>query len=191
MKGLFWASVLKPKAELFDVLLRTEGPDGSVAAVDDLLADLNVLRDDTPIPSEIIIRAIKSGFMVTDSHIPEVLLHQLQVMKAEFCDVDFECLAKDDEIARIHDLVIAEAETPKGIVVPKGFVKLFAKLEELESSFALDVRRSREKDGERGKAIIPDYATVNCVSTDCENDATVKRAILRAQFFGGLVRFDV
>lgn len=109
--------------------------------------------------------------LLQDTHTEYINNHQLQLLRIQY-----------------SDLLTTHTET-KMIVGT-----LLGDLVEIEKAYALEVRSSRQKDGERGMSIIPDYKRVNQVADDVGKDAVVAAALKRAQdilIFGQGVRIKL
>jgi hypothetical protein len=153
--------------------------------VDEITQDMQILQHHVS-TSPTVARALSSGLMIADWYIPEIRSHQLQVLNDEY-GVDFHTMcASEDDILSVS-FSIAQGESPCALQIPSVLTRYFCELQELETSFAKDVRSCRQRDGVRGQSIIPDYAVVNKVATDCGADIAVQRAEERAAFFSSFV----
>lgn len=96
--------------------------------------------------------------LLQDTHTVYMNKHQLQVLSTEYAEL----LSTQTEAKMIVGTLLSD-------------------LVEIEKAYAGDVRDSRQKDGERGITVIPDYERVNKAAVDIGSDAVVTAALRRVQ----------
>lgn len=149
---------------------------------DDYLAlirhDLSLFENEDPVPNE-----LPNCFFIR-SDIPQILLHQLLVLRNEFSSSEafsplINALLKGENI-------VSEALSPI-------LCSLLSVLVTLEEEHAHAVEFSKERDNDRGKEIIDDYPSVNMSQIDAAkssvgHDGVVAQAFLRLDVLRVAVR---
>ena len=112
-------------------------------------------------------------FIITDSHIPDVLRHQLLILTDEYPTIRFQ--------ERLEYLIncLSKVQTVDHFQL-KELMILLKDLIKIERNHASNVQNCRARDGVKGRAIIPDYDTVNAVGCDIMSDSVVKSALERS-----------
>jgi hypothetical protein len=165
---------------------------GQRSVVEGISLDLSILRALEDTKSPIGSQALTAGLMITDWHISAVRFHQLRVLLREY-PVDFLNMFRSDAVTVQLDccsgLPATTATTGHSLVtVPSTLLAYLSELQDLETAFANNVRICRQRDGERGQSIIPNYVEINKAASEGGSDATVVRAQRRAQYFADLFR---
>lgn len=116
--------------------------------------------------------------MIAESTNIDVLTHQLRMLGEQY----YEYLTLVLPAALLHALeewVNCDSE-PYLLGSFQTMVLLLSQLCVLENKHASRVKECRQRDGVKGREVIPDYDAVNAAGGDCMSDAVVKYAIDRA-----------
>jgi hypothetical protein len=139
---------------------------------------MNDLKGLTPLEDSQASRAHQMHYMIAESGNIDVLTHQLRGLGEEDYD--------KNAFITPADLLDALQEWSRCDFDPqisesfRSMVLLVSKLCVLESTHASRVTGCRERDGVKGREVIPDYDDVNAAGGDCMSDPIVKYAVDRA-----------
>ena len=130
-----------------------------------------------------LIEAHRTGLMITDWCLPNVRMHQLQVLVSEFIDINFVESLQSSSSSSMHVMERGGSNGTPMIKVPENIVPYLEQLKVLESNYAAAVIVCRNRDATRGESIIPGYRGINSTAADIESDSTIKRALARSRYF--------
>lgn len=111
--------------------------------------------------------------VATDSHCVSVHIHQLRILM-----VEYPALNLRDSIARFPD--VCSSIAPYGIRHMGTTLPLLYELITIEGAHAAAVAACRNRDGVKGRSIIPDYDNVNPSGPDVTSDSVVTGSASRA-----------
>ena len=119
-------------------------------------------------------RGKRLDLIVTDSHVPDVLRHQLVILSGEYPNISLQ---------KSIQCWISSMSTgqPLEQIYAGDLMDLMNELSIIESAHASGVFACRARDGVKGRSIIPDYDTVNAAGADTMSDTVVKNALERSK----------
>jgi hypothetical protein len=139
---------------------------------------MNDLKGLTPLEDSAASRAHQKHYMIAESCNIDVLTHQLRLLGEEDYDIRT-LIPQADLVGALQEWNKCDFE-PQLSETFRSMVLLLSKLCVLENTHASRVKGCRERDGIKGREVIPDYDAVNASGGDCMSDPIVRYAIDRA-----------
>lgn len=136
------------------------------------------LQQLTPLEDSEAAKPYQMHYMIAESSNIAVLTHQLRMLSVE--DADRHALLLPTDLLNMLREWSSCGTEPHLLESFRSTVLLLSKLCVLENTHALRVKSCRERDGVKGRAVIPDYDAVNAAGGDCLSDPIVKYAIERS-----------
>lgn len=120
----------------------------------------------------------QTTYMIAESTNIDVLAHQLRMLGEEHYD-NQTLIIPAMLLGALEEWVQCDSE-PHFLESFRSMVLLLSQLCVLENKHASKVKDCRQRDGVKGREVIPDYDAVNAAGGDCMSDPIVKYAIDRA-----------
>jgi hypothetical protein len=139
---------------------------------------MNDLKGLTPLEDSDASGAHQMHYMIAESDNVDVLTHQLRGLGEEDYDKNT-FITPADLLGALQEWSSCDFD-PQISESFRSMVLLVSKLCVLENTHASRVKGCRERDGVKGREVIPDYDDVNAAGGDCMSDPIVKCAIDRA-----------